>query len=136
MRTSLSDLRAYARQMHRWMLFARLLLRSQPWPTRLRIAVGQGLSALLPAIALIVFAMAPSWPAAVVIAIGATAHLYGRRALQRACAGSAARIEPMTSLLVALLLPLHLLHALFDARIRWREHHYRVFANDRFEEIP
>lgn len=136
MRTALPDLRAYARQMHRWMLFARLLLRSQPWPTRLRIAAGQGLSALLPAIALIVFAMSPSWPAAVVIAISALAHLYGRRALQRACAGSAARIEPATSLLVALLLPLHLLHALFDARIRWREHHYRVFANDRFEEIP
>ena len=136
MRTALPDLRAYARQMHRWMLFARLLLRSQPWPTRLRIAAGQGLSALLPAIALTAFSMAPSWPAAVVIALGALAHLYGRRALQRACAGSAARIEPATSLLVALLLPLHLLHALFDARIRWREHHYRVFANDRFEEIP
>lgn len=136
MRTALPDLRAYARQMHRWMLFARLLLRSQSWPTRLRIAAGQGLSALLPAAALTVFAMAPSWPAAVVITIGATAHLYGRRALQRACAGSAARIEPVTSLLVALLLPLHLLHALFDTRIRWREHHYRVFANDRFEEIP
>lgn len=136
MRTALPNLRAYAQQMHRWMLFARLLLRSQPWPTRLRIAASQGLSALLPAAALIVFAMAPSWPAAAVIAIGATTHLYGRRALQRACAGSAARIEPATSLLVALLLPLHLLHALFDARIRWREHHYRVFANDRFEEIP
>ncbi len=136
MRTALPNLRAYAQQMHRWMLFARLLLRSQPWPMRLRIAASQGLSALLPAAALIVFAMAPSWPAAAVIAIGATTHLYGRRALQRACAGSAARIEPATSLLVALLLPLHLLHALFDARIRWREHHYRVFANDRFEEIP
>ena len=136
MRTALPDLRAYARQMHRWMLFARLLLRSQPWPTRLRIAAGQGLSAMLPAIALTAFAMAPSWPAAILIAIGALAHLYGRRALQRACAGSAARIEPATSLLVALLLPLHLLHALFDTRIRWREHHYRVFANDRFEEIP
>lgn len=136
MRTALPDLRAYARQMHRWMLFARLLLRSQPWPTRLRIAAGQGLSALLPAIALIVFAMAPSWPAAIVIAISVAAQLYGRRALQRACAGSAAQIEPAISLLVALLLPLHLLHALFDTRIRWREHHYRVFANHRFEEIP
>ncbi|NOT88843.1 MAG: glycosyltransferase [Lysobacter sp.] len=136
MRTALPDLRAYARQMHRWMLFARLLLRSQPWPMRLRIAAGQGLSALLPTIALIAFAMAPSWPAAAVIAIGAIAHLYGRRALQRACTGSAARIEPVASLLVALLLPLHLLHALFDTRVCWREHHYRVFANDRFEEIP
>jgi ceramide glucosyltransferase len=122
--------------MHRWMLFARLLLRTQPWPARLRIALGQGLPTMLPLIALIVFALMPSWPGAVAFALGAIAHLFGRRALQRACAGTAARIEPLSSLLVALLLPLHLLHALLDARIRWREHRYRVIANDRFEELP
>ena len=136
MRTALPDLRAYARQMHRWMLFARLLLRSQSWPTRLRIAAGQGLSALLPAAALTVFAMAPSWPAAVVITIGATAHLYGRRALQRACAGSGARIGPRASPAGALPRPLPLLPGVVGTPVRWREHHYRVFANDRFEEIP
>ncbi len=136
MRTALVDLRAYARQMHRWMLFARLLLRSQPWPIRMRIACGQGLSALLPMLVVAAFAIVPSWPGAVAISIGAIAHIVGRRALQRACAGSATRMQPITSMLVALLLPLHLLHALFDARIRWREHHYRVYANDRFEDIP
>ena len=136
MRTALPDLRAYVRQMHRWMLFARLLLRTQPWPARLRIALDQGLPTMLPLIALIAFATMPSWPGAVAFAFGAIAHLFGRRALQRACAGEAARIEPLSSLLVALLLPLHLLHALLDARIRWREHRYRVIANDCFEELP
>lgn len=136
MRTALPDLRAYARQMHRWMLFARLLLRTQPWPARLRIALGQGLPTALPLIATTALAIVPSWPGAIAFALGASAHLFGRRALQRACAGEAARIEPLSSLLVALLLPLHLLHALLDTRIRWREHRYRVIANDRFEELP
>lgn len=136
MRTALPDIRAYFRQMHRWMLFARLLLRTQPWPVRLRIALGQGLPTLMPLVALTAFAITPSWPGAIAVALGAMSHLFGRRALQRACAGDAARIEPLSSLLVALLLPLHLLHALFDTRIRWREHRYRVIANDRFEELP
>lgn len=136
MRTALPDVRAYIRQMHRWMLFARLLLRTLPWPARLRIAFGQGLPTLLPLIAASALTIAPSWPAAFAFAFGALAHLFGRRALQRACAGDAARIEPLSSLLVALLLPLHLVHALLDARIRWREHRYRVIANDRFEELP
>lgn len=136
MRTALPDLRAYVRQMHRWMLFARLLLRTQPRPARLRIALGQGLPTALPLIATTALAIAPSWLGVIAFALGASAHLFGRRALQRACAGEAARIEPLSSLLVALLLPLHLLHALLDSRIRWREHRYRVIANDRFEELP
>ena len=136
MRTALPDLRAYIRQMHRWMLFARLLLRTQPWPARLRIALGQGVPTALPLIATTMLAMAPSWPGTIAFVLGASVYLFGRRALQRACAGQAARIEPLSSLLVALLLPLHLLHALLDTRIRWREHRYRVIANDRFEELP
>ncbi len=136
MRTALPDLRAYVRQMHRWMLFARLLLRTLPWRARLRIALEQGLPTAMPLIASLALAFAPSWPGAFAFAAGALAHLFGRRALQRACAGEAARIEPLLSLIVGLLLPLHLLHALLDARIRWREHRYRVIANDHFEELP
>ncbi len=135
LRTALPDLRAYVRQMHRWMLFARLLLRSLPWPARLRIALGQGLPAVAPTIALVACALSPTWLGAAALAAGACAHVFGRRALQRACAGHAAKLQPLSSLLVALLLPLHLLHAWLDPRIRWREHRYRVHANDRFEEI-
>jgi ceramide glucosyltransferase len=135
MRTALPDLLSYVRQMHRWMLFARLLLRSQPWPIRLRIGVGQGLPVALPPFALAIFALAPSWLGAVLLALGGSAHVIGRRRLQRACAGSAtAKIEPLLSLCVLALLPLHTLHAWLDRRIRWRTHRYRVYANDRFEE--
>lgn len=136
MRTALPDLAAYAMQMHRWMLFARLLMQAQPVSQQLRILFGQGLPSLLPLVALVAFACAPSRASALAIACGAFAHVLGRRALQRACAGTTTKTEPALSLLIALLLPLHLLHALLDRRIRWRSHRYRVLANDRFEELP
>jgi ceramide glucosyltransferase len=136
MRTALPDFAAYVRQMHRWLLFAHLLMQTQPVPQKLRVLVGQGLPSLLPLAALVAFVCAPTWTAAVALVVGAVAHVLGRRALQRACAGTATKTEPAASLLVALLLPLHLLHALLDRRIRWRAHRYRVFANDRFEELP
>jgi ceramide glucosyltransferase len=135
MRTALPDFASYARQMHRWMLFAQLLLRSLPWSSRRRIAFGHGLPTLLPHIAILVLMLAPSWTGGALLALGAAAHVIGRARLHRAYAGSAtAKAEPVLSLLVALLLPLHALHAALDRRIRWRTHRYRVYANDRFEE--
>ncbi len=135
MRTSLPDLLSYARQMHRWMLFAHLLLRSQPWPLRLRIGIGQGLPIALPLFAFAIFALAPSWFGGALFVLGGAAHVLGRRRLQRACAGAAtAKIEPLLSLCIVALLPLHALHAWLDRRICWRTHRYRVYANDRFEE--
>jgi ceramide glucosyltransferase len=133
MRTALADFAAYRRVMHRWMLFAQLLLRSQPWTMRLRILIAHGAPMLLPMFALIVFAFAPSWVGAALLATGAITHVVGRKRLQRACSGAAtAKIEPLLSLISALLLPLHALHAMLDRRIRWRTHRYRVYANDRF----
>lgn len=133
MRTVLPDFSAYRRQMHRWMLFAQLLLSSQPWRMRMRILIGHALPMVLPLMVLVVFACAPSWPGFAALALGAALHVGGRRRLQRACAGAAiAKAEPLLSLLSALLLPLHALHALIDRRIRWRTRRYRVYANDFF----
>lgn len=136
MRTALPDRAAYVAQMHRWMLFGLLLARAQPWPTRLRVLLGQGLPSLLPLASTLALAAAPTWAGAAAFACGALAHVLGRRALQRGCAGATTKAEPTTSLLVAWLLPLHLLHAALVPRIRWREHRYRVHANDRFEALP
>jgi ceramide glucosyltransferase len=135
LRTDLPDALAYARQMHRWMLFALLLVRSEPWRSRLRIALDQGLPTCAPWLSLLAFALMPTWPGGVALLAAVLLHIVGRRALQRACAGAAAAIQPLSSLLVALLLPLHLAHAAVDRRIRWRAHRYRVHANDRFEDI-
>ena len=135
LRTDLPDLLAYMRQMHRWMLFALLLVRSEPWPSRSRIALGQGLPTCAPWLSILAFSLMPTWPGGVALLAAALLHVVGRRALQRACAGAAAAMQPLSSLLVALLLPLHLAHAAVDRRIRWRTHRYRVHANDRFEDI-
>jgi ceramide glucosyltransferase len=134
MRTALADGAAYARQMHRWMLFARLLLHSQTPALRLQIALQQGLPTLLPLFSITLLIAAPGLVATFAAGIAALSHVFGRRALQRACAGSAMPLQPLTSLLVALLLPLHLLHAWLDPRIRWRTHRYRVRSDGSFEE--
>lgn len=134
MRTALADGAAYVRQMHRWMLFARLLLHAQAPAMRLRIALGQGLPTLLPLLSVASLIAAPSPLAAVAAGAAALLHVVGRRALQRACAGAATPLQPLTSLIVVLLLPLHLLHAWLDPRIRWRTHRYRVRSDGGFEE--
>lgn len=134
MRTALADGAAYVRQMHRWMLFARLLLDAQAPAMRLRITLGQGLPTLLPLLSVASLIAAPSPLAAVAGGAATLLHVVGRRALQRACAGAATPLQPLTSLLVALLLPLHLLHAWLDPRIRWRTHRYRVRSDGGFEE--
>lgn len=136
MRTELPGFAAYLRQMHRWMLFAKLLLATQAPAMRVRILLGQGLPALLPPLAVVAFCAAPHWLTAGMVLSGAALHAFGRAALQRTCTGATRAAHPLVSLCAALLLPLHLAHAWLAPTIRWREHRYRVFANDRFEELP
>jgi len=135
LRTALPNFAAYVRQMHRWMLFARLLLRTEPVASRIRIALGQGVPTLAPAMATAALVSAPSALTAIGWLGGAVAYVLGRRALRRAYAGAHSALQPFSSLLVALALPLHLIHASIDTRIRWRSHRYRVLDDDRFEEI-
>ena len=135
LRTVLPGLAAYVRQMHRWMLFGTLLLRSEPWHSKLRIASGQGLPTAMPLVATLACLTAPNSLSLTAWSLGALLHVVGRHELQRASAGAVSRLQPLTSLLVAWLLPLHLLHALLVRRIRWRAHRYRVFDNDRFTEL-
>jgi ceramide glucosyltransferase len=135
LRTVLPGVLAYVRQMHRWMLFGTLLVRSEPWPSRWRIVIGQGLASLLPALATLALVLAPNTATLSGWCVGALLHIVGRHELQRASASAVSRLQPITSLLVALSMPLHLLHALLVRRIRWRAHRYRVFDNDRFTEL-
>ena len=125
--TSLRDLRHYAQQMHRWNLFATLLLREKSAGIKLIIFLLQGLHPLL--LWGILIGMLSGSPAAL---ISGTACLLVRQGtlcwLLRGRGGS----HPFLSLLSELLQPLHLLHALCRRSIRWRSRRYRVFSNDRF----
>lgn len=135
LRTDLPDLRAYVRQMHRWLLFAHLLLRRQPPARRLGLLFELGLPQLLPVLVGLGLLLAPSTAGGLLAAAAIGMQLFGRWALQQACTQGAPRAQPVLSLLLLVLVPLHALHAALDARIVWRQHRYRVRASDDFEEI-
>jgi len=132
--TSVPTLRRYRQQMHRWFLFATLLLRRQSGPMRALIALLHGLPPLLLA-ALVGVALArPEAPALAALAGVLAVRGAGLCALQSALTGRR-RHRPLLSLLSELLQPLHLLHAAVDRTILWRKRVYRVFDNDDFREL-
>lgn len=133
--TSLHGLGAYGAQMHRWMVFAQLLLRSLRGRERLRFVVELGLPQLLPVLVIGGLLLAPSTLLAVGTLAGLALHIAGRWRLQRACTPDAPRPQPLLSLIAMLLLPLHAVHAALDPRIVWRRRRYRVRRSDDFEEI-
>ena len=124
----------YLRLMHRWFLFATLLLKKQQALFAALIGLLHGLPPVLLALALIFAAVAASVPAAVT----ALALLLCRAAilalLQRKIYG-AVLYRPLFSELSELLQPLHLLHATLWRRIRWRTRRYQVIADDDFRPV-
>lgn len=132
MHTTVASLPHYVAQMHRWSLFALLLLREQGVVLRGLIV---GLLGVPPALLSVVLvgAVLVHTPAAlgaaclVLVVRGATLA-----AVQQRVTG-VRRHRPLLSVLSDVLLPLHLLHALCVRRIRWRSRCYRVRANDDFQ---
>ncbi|PPU77362.1 glycosyltransferase [Xanthomonas cucurbitae] len=131
MRTAMPDLPSYARQMHRWMLFALLLLRRQRIGIAAAISVLQGLPPVVLVALLLGICVQPGgWS----IACGATLLLL--RALLLCVvqwrSTGAVRHRPVLSVLAECLQPLHLLHAACIRSIAWRTRRYRVLADGRF----
>ncbi|WP_372393531.1 glycosyltransferase [Xanthomonas sp. NCPPB 3582] len=131
MRTAMPDLPSYARQMHRWMLFASILLRRQRIGIAVAIAVLQGVPPVLLLALLLAICVQPGgWS----IACGATTLLL--RALLLCVvqwrSSGAVRHRPLLSVLAECLQPLHLLHAACVRSIAWRTRRYRVLADGRF----
>ncbi|KTF37683.1 glycosyltransferase family 21 protein [Xanthomonas vesicatoria] len=131
MRTAMPDLGSYTRQMHRWMLFALILLRRQRVRTRSAIGLLQGLPPLMLVAVLIGTCLWPSWPvlAGLVTTVVVRASLLC--AVQWRVTG-ALRHRPLWSLCAECLQPLHLLHAAMVRTIRWRSRRYRVLSNGCF----
>ncbi len=124
----------YLRLMHRWFLFATLLLQKQKASFAALITVLHGLPPLLLWATLITAAAAWS-PTGAAIAAGL---LFGRAivlvVLQRKIYGERLYV-PIFSEASEMLQPLHLLHAGVWRRIRWRTRHYRVVADDDFRPV-
>lgn len=133
--TTVRDAGHYVRQMHRWFVFAWLLLRAQPATVGALVLLLHGLPPLLLWSLVAAVAIAPSLSAAGLVA-GTLAvraallvflhrHIYGR-ILHR----------PLLSIVSELLQPWHVVHALLQRTIVWRTRRYRVRADQTFEAAP
>lgn len=131
-RTSVRDVRHYAQVMHRWFLFALLLLHNQSWALRASILVLHGLPPLLLLAALASALLAWQALAAVAVVLALRSGLLCT--IQRRLTGLPRHAFGL-SLLAELLQPAHAVHALLQRRICWRTRHYRVRANDDFEPV-
>ena len=131
--THVPTLQRYRQQMHRWMLFALLLLRDESRPVRALIGLLHGLPPLLLWAVLLLAAWPPLGAPALIAAVVLLLRAAVLMRLQRRASGRV-RHRPVLSVLAELLQPLHLLHATCVRRIRWRTHLYHVRANDRFHD--
>lgn len=132
--TSIRDFPHYWRQMHRWFMFAVLLMRTQPPAMQAVIFLQQAVHPLLLWTALLGAAMAPSRPAFLALSVLLWARWSVLAALQKRFTGRF-RMAPALSLLAELLQPLHLVHAALSRTMRWRSRVYRVWDNDRFAPL-
>lgn len=133
--TTVRDLTHYRALMHRWFLFALLLLREQSAGWTLVVSLLHGLPPLL---LWTLFLAALAAPTSIASAASLLCVLPIRAAtliaVQRTLTGRS-RHSPLLSILSELLQPLHLLHALISRRIVWRTRRYIVRANDDFTAI-
>lgn len=131
--TSLTDLRSYFRQMHRWFLFATLLMREKSAAENMIIFTLQGLHPLLLWAMMALALKGGAINSMLLAAVLMIRHIALRRiqhALSRDIPAS-----PLLSLLSELLQPVHLVNALVNRTIYWRSRRFRVFSNDRFTSL-
>jgi ceramide glucosyltransferase len=132
--TTVRDARHYRQLMHRWFLFALLLLRKQPLQIRFTIGLLHALPPLLLLALVVTSAMAHSPAGFGVLIATLTLRGLGLASLQRAV--YARTLEaPATSILSELLQPFHLFHAVFWRRIVWRTRRYKVQDDRHFTAI-
>jgi ceramide glucosyltransferase len=131
MQTDLPSWRRYVAQMHRWMLFATLLLRRQSLATNLMIAALGGVHPLLLWSLIGTVVSHPEPVAVTALACVVVSRWWLLRQLLRLQANGIGH-RAVVSVLVELVQPLHLLHAVCWRTIRWRTRRYRVTDNDRF----
>lgn len=121
----------YVRLLHRWMLFANLLLRRQPVRTVAAISVLHGTHPTL-LWAVLGGSVRERRPLPLLAVLGGRVLLL--RLVQRRVYGRSLH-RPGVSLASELVQPLHLGHGAVQRTIRWRTHTYRVLSDDDFHEV-
>lgn len=134
LRTSIAGPRHYLRQMHRWFLFANVLVLDQSLPVQLLLVVLLGLPPLLLWGSLL--SLAGGWFGAVVlITLLAIRHAI-LRSLQRRVFRDPPRFSWGLSVLAELLQVVHLAHASLSPVIVWRSRRIRVGRHGAFTYLP
>lgn len=129
--TTVDSPNAYVRLLHRWMLFANLLLRRQPVRTVAAISLLHGTHPNL-LWAVLVGTFRERRPRLLLGVLGGRMLLL--RLVQRRIYGRSLH-RPGLSLASELVQPLHLGHGAAQRTIRWRTRTYRVVADDDFREV-
>jgi ceramide glucosyltransferase len=132
--TTLDSLTRYTSQMHRWYVFALLLMRRKSFALNILILLLYGVPPILLAVGLVCAMLWPSWGMSSLLAGALLFRATVLSLLQWRISGKV-RHRPLLSLLSEVLQPLHLIHAVLVKSIRWRSRYYRVYDNDRFTSI-
>lgn len=130
--TTVRDLAHYRQLMHRWTLFALLLLRTQPTRVQTLVTLVLGLPPLLLMLLVLRAWLVPSPLAWVMLGVVLILRSIVIVSLHRAV-GTAGLHRAGASIASELWQPVHLVHALVSPVIVWRTRRYRVRANDDFE---
>lgn len=125
--------RRYFSLMHRWFVFANVLVLDQPLGRRLLLAVWLGLPPLLLWGSFL--CGLGGWPGAVMLGgvlLIRHAVIWG---LRRKLFGGPQAVPPLRSLAAELLQPLHLIHAILSPVIFWRSRRIRVGRGGAFTSL-
>ena len=132
--TTLHSAGGYISQMHRWYVFALLLMRRQSLAMNSLIFVTCGLPPVLLAAGIAGAMLSPSGGVFAALVGVLAVRMILLSLLQWRISGLV-RHQPVLSLISELLQPLHLVHAVVVRSIRGRSRRYRVYDNDRFTSI-
>jgi ceramide glucosyltransferase len=132
--TGVPTLQRYWQQMHRWFLFATILLRAQTSRMRIAIAALQGLHPVLLWLLTAATLASPSTRNVVALLLVLCIRAAAIIVIQRATTGRP-RHDPLMSIVSELLQPMHLAHAMLVRTITWRTRRYRVRDNDDFSTV-
>ena len=122
----------YVRLLHRWMVFATILLRRQPPCVAARVVALHGLPPVLLGVAVVGGAVAGAPLTAALVVVGRSLVVAG---VQRRVLGRVVH-HPLLSLAAELLQPLHVAHAVTRRTVRWRTRTYRVVDATTFRPVP
>lgn len=132
--TNISRISIYMQQMHRWYLFATLLMQRQTIVTNLIITLLHGSPSLLMWSIAIDFLTYPSVFGVLIFLFMLTARWYLLLSIQKNINQRGGNYF-VISVMSELLQPLHLIHACLVRKIKWRTRYYRVYDNNNFVKV-